>query len=87
MSIGVILHEPIKTDGAISLMTIEKGKHLVGRFEIEVKDFEISWNALFLWMSEQGYKKADRLPYEIYYNNPAEHPENKCIVELCIPVE
>jgi len=87
MSIGVILHEPIKTDGVISLMTIEKGKHLVGRFEIEVKDFEISWNALFLWMSEQGYKKADRLPYEIYYNNPAEHPENKCIVELCIPVE
>lgn len=87
MSIGLTLHNKVATDGEIGLMTIESGKHIVGHYEIEPKDFEISWNALFLWMSEQGYKKANRLPYEIYHNNYNEHPEKRCVVDLCIPIE
>lgn len=87
MSIGVSLFQKVATDGEIGLMTLESGKYIVGYFEIEPKDFEISWNALFLWMSEQGYRKANRLPYEIYYNNYSEHPEKKCMVDLCIPIE
>ncbi|GAB4450942.1 MAG: hypothetical protein Fur0028_06520 [Bacteroidales bacterium] len=42
---------------------------------------------LFLWMNKNGYKKADREPFEIYYNNFKEHPERKAIVDFCIPIE
>jgi len=87
MSIGVILTSTIQTEGEVSLTTIERGKCIVGRYEIEPKDFEISWNGLFIWMNENGYKKAERNPFEIYRNNPDEHPEKKCIVDLCIPIE
>jgi AraC family transcriptional regulator len=38
-------------------------------------------------MNENGYKKADQNPFEIIYNNYNEHPEKKCIVDLCIPIE
>ena len=86
MSIGVTLQDKIPTDGEVGLMTIKSGKYIVGRFEIEPKEFEQSWNGLFVWMSEMGYKKADSSPFEIYHNNYNEHPEKKCIVDICIPI-
>ena len=86
MSACIILAAPIAVDGEIGLTTIENGKFIVGRFEIEPKDFEKSWRGLFTWMNENGYKKADRNPFEIFHNNLNEHPEKKCIVDLYIPI-
>lgn len=86
MSVGIIINEPVKVDGEIGLTKIEKGKHIVGHFEIEPSDFEKAWTGLFVWMNENGYKKADKNPFEIFHNNFNEHPEKKCIVDFCIPV-
>ena len=87
MSIGVSINTPIKVDGEVSLLKLPETKCLVARFEIEPIAFEKSWNALFINMSERGLKKAAANPFEIYYNNRYTHPEKKCIVDLCIPVE
>ena len=35
---------------------------------------------------ENGYKKADRFPFEIYHTNFKEHPEGKMTVDFCIPI-
>jgi AraC family transcriptional regulator len=86
MSACVLLKEPIEVSGEIGLTAIEKGKYIVGHFEIEPIDFEKSWNGLFVWMNENGYKKADKNPFEIFHNNFREHPENKSIVDFYIPV-
>jgi len=86
MSACVVLNEPIEVSGEIGLTVIEKGKCIVGHFEIEPKDFEKSWNALFVWMNESGHKKADRNPFEIFHNNFSEHPENKAIVDFYLPI-
>jgi AraC family transcriptional regulator len=37
-------------------------------------------------MNENGYKRADGNPFEIYHNNFDEHPEKKSIVDFYIPV-
>jgi AraC family transcriptional regulator len=87
MSACISLKEKVEVDGEIGLTTIEKGKFIVGHFEIQITEFEQSWSGLFIWMSENGYKKADRNPYEIYYNNFNEHPEKISIVDFCIPIE
>ncbi|OBX27260.1 AraC family transcriptional regulator [Gelidibacter algens] len=86
MSACVVLNEPIEVSGEIGLTVIEKGKCIVGHFEIEPKDFGKSWKALFVWMNENGFKKADKNPFEIFHNNFREHPENKSIVDFYIPV-
>lgn len=86
MSASVLLKEPVEVSGEIGLTVIEKGKCIVGRFEIEPMDFEKSWNGLFVWMNENGYKKADKNPFEIFHNNFSEHPENKAIVDFYIPI-
>lgn len=86
MSACIILKEPVQTSGEIGLTSIEKGKFIVGHFEVAPKDFEKSWSSLYIWMNEQGYQKADRNPFEIFHNNFNEHPEGKAIVDMFIPI-
>lgn len=76
-----------KPRGEIGLTTIEKGKYITGHFEISLDEFEKSWTGLFIWMNENGYKKTEGNPFEIYQNNFNDHPEKKCVVDLYIPIE
>ena len=85
-SIGIVLNNKISVDGEVSLKTIRPGKCIVNRLEIQPYQFQQAWESSFVWMTENGYKKGDNDPFEIYYNNAAEHPENKFIVDLCIPI-
>jgi len=87
MSASILLNKPAEIEGEVGLATIETGKFIVGSFEIGLSEFEKSWTGLFLWMNESGYKKADRAPFEIFHNNPNEHPEGKSRVDFCIPIE
>lgn len=86
MSASILLDKPTKTEGEIGLTSIEAGTFIVGSFEIGLNEFERSWTGLFLWMNENGFKKADRNPFEIYHNNFNEHPEKKAIVDFYIPI-
>lgn len=87
MSASILLDKEVETNGEIGLTTIKAGKFIVGSFEIGLNEFEKSWTGLFVWMNENGYKKADREPFEIYHNNFNEHPQRKAIVDFCIPIE
>ncbi len=87
MSASILLNEKVEIKGEIGLATLQGGKFIVGRYEIEANEFEKSWTGLFLWMNENGYTKADREPFEIYYNNFNEHPQRKATVDFCIPVQ
>ncbi|MFC5046191.1 GyrI-like domain-containing protein [Aquimarina hainanensis] len=86
MHASILLTTPAETSGEIGKTTVEAGKCIVGHFEITPEEFEKSWTGLFLWMNENGYKKSDRNPFEIYHNDFTKHPENKCIVDFCIPI-
>ncbi len=87
MSASVLLNKPVETDGEIGRNSIQEGKFIVGSFEIGMNEFEKSWTGLYLWMNENGYKKADREPFEMYHNNFNEHPERKAVVDFYIPIE
>ena len=86
MSACVTLTEPVKVSGNIGKTSIEKGKFIVGSFVIGLMEFEKSWNGLFVWMAENGYRKADRDPFELYHNDYRLHPDKKCIVDYFIPI-
>jgi len=86
MSACMVLENPIKVDGEVGLKTINVGKCIVARFEIKPFEFQTAWENSFAWMVDQGHKKDDNNPFEIYYNNAENHPENKFIVDLCIPI-
>lgn len=83
----MLLDEPIKNDGEIFSETLSKGKYIVGSFFIGIHEFEKAWQGLFLWMNENGYQYRKTNPYEIYHNNFQEHPQKKCLVDFCIPIQ
>jgi len=87
MSIFLTTNVPFEIDGEINKLTINKGKCIVGHFEITPNEFEKSWTSLFIWMNENGYKKSSENPFEIYHNDFRKHPENKFITDLFIPIE
>lgn len=87
MSASLLLEKPASPTGEIMLTSIEAGKCLVGHYEITLDEFEKSWTALFHWMHENGYRKADRNPFEIYHNDFNVHPKKLATVDFCIPIQ
>ncbi len=87
MDLFLVSNQVFEAKGEIHELSIRKGKCIVGRFEITPNDFEKAWTGLFVWMNENGYKKSVENPFEIYHNDFRQHPENKFIVDLHIPIE
>lgn len=86
MTIGLITDESFEAKGEIHETILKPSKSIFARFEITPDGFEKAWSGLFIWMNENGYKKADDHPFEIYHNDFRKHPEGKCIVDFYIPV-
>lgn len=87
MNACILLNAPIEKSEKVEQTSIEAGKCIVGSFEIQPHEFEKSWTSLFIWMNENGYKKAGNNAFELYHNNFNEHPEQKSIVDFYIPIE
>lgn len=88
VSMCITVPEDTAVDGEIGKMTVPGGKFVLARFELADDEYEEAWNTVFgSWLPQSGYQPDDRLCYELYRNNPEEHPEKKCIVDICIPVK
>lgn len=83
----IIIEEDVKVDGEIGKLTIPGGQYAVGRFELGFSDFEKAWNSMCHWFTESGYQQGDGCTYELYHNDYTTHPEQKHIVDICIPVK
>lgn len=88
LDVCVTVPEDTPVEGEIGKMTVPGGKFAVTRFEVLPHEYEEAWNMVVGgWLPESGYQMADLPCYELYHNNPQEHPEGKCIVDICIPVK
>jgi len=88
MNACITVNEDTEVEGEIGKMTVPGGMYAVGRFELDPDEYEEAWNMVYGdWLQESGYQSDDRLSLEIYQNDPNEHPENKHIVDICIPVK
>ncbi|MBN1118521.1 MAG: AraC family transcriptional regulator [Bacteroidales bacterium] len=82
----ITLQKEIKPDGDIGYMTLSGGKFAVGRFEIGAMEFEQAWNSMCVWVTENGFSTRGKDFYELYHNDHTQHPEQKFILDICIPV-
>lgn len=83
----ITVEKDVKPEGEFGKLRVEAGKFAVGHFEIDVTEFEQAWSTMCLWVSENGYQPDDRNSYELYYADPKDHPENKFVLDICIPVK
>lgn len=75
-------------DGEARVMKIPGGLFAVAHVEIDVSEYGEAWDRLVgEWIPANGYVPDEgRLCYELYLNDPDEHPEKKHIVDICEPV-
>jgi AraC-like DNA-binding protein len=74
--------------GKIGKMTLPAGACAVARFEIRTDEFERAWDSVYGgWLPSSGYQPDDRPCFEVYHNDPQQHPEKKCVVDICVPVK
>ncbi len=77
-----------EVDGEIGKATVPAGLTAMARFELASDEYPHAWNFVFgQWLPQSGYQPDNRPCYELYHNNPDEHPEGKCIVSICVPVK
>ena len=71
----------------IQLLTLPAGPHAVGRFAIPSDQFGAAWGYLYgEWIPQSGHAPAG-LAYELQKNDSSEDPEQKHLVDICIPVQ
>ncbi|SDS14123.1 transcriptional regulator, AraC family [Formosa sp. Hel1_31_208] len=86
MTASIVLEQALKSNGEINATKLNGGSYIIGHYEIGIEEFPIVWTNLFKWMNDNGYKKKNQPPFEIYHNDFNQHSEKKCIVDLYIPV-
>ena len=88
LDVCISVPEDTKVDGEIGKTTILAGKYAIGHFEITPDQYGDAWNIVFGgWLPKSGYQPADGPCYELYLNNPEEHPEGKHIVDIYVSVK
>ncbi|MCK5126451.1 MAG: AraC family transcriptional regulator [candidate division Zixibacteria bacterium] len=90
LRLDVCISVPPETqvDGEVCKATIPAGKYALARFEILADQYGDAWSTVYGgWLPESGYQPGDGVCYELYHNNPEEHPENKHIFDIVIPVK
>jgi AraC family transcriptional regulator len=89
LRLSVCLKVPGDTEvsGEIGKMKINGGKYAFVRFELAEDEYSEAWEAVYRgWLPNSGFQPADQPPFELLHNDPKTHPDNKCIVDICVPV-
>jgi len=89
VSLCVTVPADTKVDGDIGKMVIKGGKYAVAHFELKTpEEFKAAWRNLYgQWLPQSGYQPDDSPPFEVYLNNPEEHPERLEIIDICLAVK
>ena len=88
VSMCITAPEDTQIDGEVGKMTVPGGDFAVARFELLPDQYQEAWDTVYgEWLPQSGYQPDDRLCYELFHNNPEEHPEKKHIVDICVPVK
>ncbi len=83
----ITINKEFKTEGEIRPLTIQRGNYVIGNFEIEAKDFPKAWESMCIWVLDNNYRFRDGDYFEVYLNDHKTHPEQKFIVDICVPIE
>ena len=91
LKLDVCLSIPENTDvdGEIRKKILPGGFYAVMHAELsETEDFGAVWQALGKWVEDNNFSiDMSRPSYEIYQNNPEEHPQRLHIVGICMSVK
>jgi len=88
LSACITVPEGTEIDGEVGKMVIAGGQYAIGHFEINVDEYSEAWDDIYgKWLPESGWQPDDKPCFELYLNDPEQHPERKCVVDIYVPVK
>ncbi len=91
LKLDVCMSIPENTDveGDIQKKVLPGGKYAVMHCELEeAQEYGSAWESIVEWVGKNGYSMdLSRPSYEIYLNNPEEHPQKHHILDICLSVK
>jgi AraC family transcriptional regulator len=69
--------------------TLPGGAYAVMHADLtRAEEYEAVWNSIVTWAEKQNHPAdLSRPSYQIYLNNPEQHPQKHQIVDICLSVE
>jgi AraC family transcriptional regulator len=88
-SICISVPDNTEAGGEIGKMKVAGATYAIFSFELSgSKEYEHAWAYVFSeWLPTSGYQPDNFPSFEMYLNNPAEHPQKKHIVDIYVPVK
>ncbi len=73
-------------EGEVGIKILPGGKYVVLHAEIsKPEEYGLTWEWVVQWLSENNLEiDMSRPSYEMYLNNPNEHPEGLQILDICV---
>ncbi len=86
LEVCMIIKDDVEVEGQIKKKKLPGGKYVVLRAELAgAEEYGPAWNEVVECMKENNVEiDMSRPSYEIYLNNPEEHPEKHHIVDICM---
>ena len=89
LDVCMSIPEGTEVDSDIQKKTLPGGRYVVMQAELTgSEEYGPAWAAVVDWMEEnKQIVDMSRPSYEIYLNNPEEHPEKHHILNICMSVQ
>lgn len=89
LEVCMSIPEDTEVDGEIQKKVLPGGKYAVMHAQLTgPEEYGPAWNSVVEWMEENDYEvDMSRPSYEIYLNDPQEHPEKHHIIDICMSVK
>ena len=89
LDICMSIPQDTETDGGIQKKLLPGGTYAAMHCELAgPEEYETVWKDLVEWADSNHYQMdMSRPSYEVYLNNPDEHPEKLHILDLCLSVK
>lgn len=85
----ITVPDRVAPKGSIGIQEVRGGQYVVAHCEVSsYTELEQAYEDIFIrWFPTSNYAPANAVAYEIYLNNPANHPRESLLIDICIPVE
>jgi AraC family transcriptional regulator len=88
LEVALTVPQGTLADGDIGIKTVQGGLCAIARCRVLPSEYARPWNALVGdWLPGSGYQPDHRPAMEFYRNDPANDPEGKFEIEICLPVK
>jgi len=88
LDVCMSIPEGVQGEGEIAKKILPGGKYAVIGLELDgPEEYSAAWEKIVEWVALQGMEiDISRASYEVYLNNPEEHPQKHHIVDVCMAV-